>query len=85
MKGVKPSTLYTLRLIRQNLEDGTLTLDEPAGLAWLCEQLSEVVYDIHEELLLHGDEVRAIRVFEDLYMPFSKMAEFLLGEEEASK
>jgi len=84
MKGVTQSTLDRLRLIRENLESGSLNLQKPSNLAWLCEQLREVVYDLHEELLKHGDEVKAIKVFEELYLPFDRMAKFF-GREEASE
>jgi len=85
MKGITPSTLDRIRLIRENLESGNLDLQRPSHLSWLCEQLREVSYDLHEELLMRGDEVRAIKVFEEFYLQFDRMAKFFSMVEEASE
>jgi len=76
MKGISRSTLYTLDLLKRNLEEGALDLNDPLALAWICKQLSELIYDIHEELLKRGDEVNAIKIFEELFLPFDRMAKF---------
>ena len=84
---MRKSTLFILQRLRKNLEDGVLDLRDPLALAWLCKQLAEVVYDIHEELLKQGDEVRAIQVFENLYLPFDRIAKIFekMAEKEAER
>jgi len=84
MKGITKSTLDRLELIMENLKMGRLNLKRLSHLAWFCEQMREVVYDIYEELLKQGDEVKAIKVFEELYLPFERMAELFesISEEE---
>jgi len=57
MKGITQSTLDRLRLIRENLENVVLNLQRPSDLAWFCEQIREVVYDLHEELLKQGGQL----------------------------
>jgi len=87
LKGISRSTLYTLELVRRNLEEKTLDFHDPIALTWLCEQLRDVVYDVHEELLKQRDEVKAIQVFENLYLPFDRMAKFFekMAKKEASE
>jgi len=70
--GIGRATIYRLERIRRNLEEG-LRADDPMVMEWLCRELKEIVYDVHEELLKRGDEARAIRIFEELYLPFERM------------
>ena len=61
--------LKNVKFMRENLEQGSLSLIS------LCEQLRELIYEIHEEFLRQGDEIKAIKIFEELYIPFDKLVE----------
>ena len=40
----------------------------------ICELLRELSYALHMEFLRRGDEVKAIQIFEEFYLPFDRMA-----------
>ena len=84
MSGISRSTLFILERVRRKLEEG-LDLNDPLALAWLCEQLREVAYHVHEEFLKRGDEVKAIQVFENFYLPLDRMAKIFEGLSRVSR
>jgi len=78
MRGVKdaiPPVLGKLRAVRKALEEGRISLDNPSSLAWLSTQLRDVAYHIHMRALECGDEAKAVQVFEELFIPFDRIAE----------
>ena len=39
----------------------------------LCEACSDLAYSIHLKYLERGDEVTAVRIFEELVLPFERL------------
>ena len=76
MRGVSGKTVYIVRRLLKNLEDESVDHGSYSFLSFLCRELAEVAYSIHEELLKRGDEVAAVKVFEQLHVPFLTMADF---------
>ena len=78
MRGVEGTILPVLgklRAVRKALEEGRISLDNPSSLAWLSTQLRDVAYHIHMKVLECGDEAKAVQVFEELFIPFDRIAE----------
>jgi len=49
-------------------------INEMRLMARLCEVLSDLAYCVHLKYLKRGDEVKAIEIFENLVLPFERLA-----------
>ena len=50
-------------------------INEMRLMARLCEVLSDLAYYVHLKYLKRGDEVKAIEIFENLVLPFERLAD----------